>query len=1676
MTTSYQGEIILGEIDYDKLQSEIKELQSRLTLQEARNHEADRMIHQLYVENRKLEEYVQIHNKYNVVNNLYLKIREKITHHHEMKVIKASNVFDAQYYGTQYPHTALRNQDALKDYIINGTRERLSPYEGFDAEYYMARNVDVREKYINPLYHYLKYGFYEGRKPSESADMYLEWCKRQSKTNKYIRLIYALKDGYYIYKSGLFDGEYYFQTNQDVKETLVNSRFWNLRSSKNKIKNFFGKVMTSAITHYVRYGVYENRNPNSTFDGSYYINQNVDILGAKHMNPFTHYVRYGLKEGRKAHRDICIENNILDFIERYIDKYANKIEEYHVGIIVPPTYKVNEIEKYIEMIEAQEFKACNIVFLDFEKEGQVTDRINEYINSHLENRSIKLEISQEDWKKENYYIEAFKATKAEIIWMPALTREYTPQFLSKTVPYFIDSAVKVVTHKVIEKANYTADMSDIKYATTGQCEAQKLLDGKLEEYELQGTLFRNPINTSWFADNNWLLKDRESFRHFIIRMLCVGNIVYLQGEYFTDIKPQIEYIFNTNEICKKHQELLMDIKQFYSITAQQLKAEYEKVRTSYLTTSGKTIDHFLGVYNIEQVMAMQSKPRIVISLIAFTHGGGEIMPIRLANQLYEMGYPVIVHNYHHDNDEIKVRKMLNPNITVVETNREDELFQALKLHKMDVISTHHQGLQSFVTRVLRKDEELKKHINHVGTSHGMYENFDEDVLTHIFKQLEGGVDYWTYVADKNLVPFKAHNVYDESRFIKIPNGMKVPEIHPIKRSEMGISEDAFVVCTVSRALKQKGWLETIESVKLARKLVDKDIQLILIGDGPLYEELSQTELDEFVHLLGFRDNPCDYYAISDLAMLTSYYKSESAPLTIIEALFSGIPVIASNIGDIKQMLSIGENLAGDIFDLQEGTVPIEIVAEKLVNLIKDKEVYKQKVELAKAKSKTFEIHNVADRYIDVYTKKLDKEENIGKCMDEINTTNILLSNSCRGYHCPKVSVIVPNYNHEKFLRQRLDCIYNQTYKNLEVILMDDCSKDESRRILNEYAEKYPDITVKLFNEVNSGGVFHQWTKGIKNATGDICWIAESDDYCDLNFIEKLIPAFEDSKVRISYCKYMFVNSKGEHNEYGFSSYVEEIDDEKWTKSYVADAQEEVENALSIKNTIPNVSGALFRRPIKMDLFNDNKWLNMRICGDWIFYLQLLKGGKVAFNVETQSYFRFHENNSSAHTYTRDTYYKEHEMVACAIKDLYNVSNECLERNYELIKAFYFEHTKGTEKDFNMLFNIKKVLERKKAFIPTIIVNEPEDIRKDRTTNTVLINPVISAGRNLDAPLEEQMLYVGANTGNLLFAEGMKEQLNYVRETWFRASEFTGIDNISAVMPSANFIIHGNNDSLAQKVIALLEGITGNVTLAGLGAQSTKELNTPKKLVSVLTPTKRKFLKMVSERAVSIGVRGMFTAECLEEMGIHNYRIIGCPSAYKYLDGKYPRLKEPTIEHVMFTTTTGNSYETKILEMGMENNATWIMQMMTEMPEVALEGKMPVPFWMNYRFPGLKASQEELKAYMQEHAKIFFRLKDWYDYYEKEQFTFSYGSRFHGNMSALLNGIPALWIVHDSRTTELVNTLKLPHIDLNQFDKIKSLEELISYCDYEEFYKNYGAMTKEYVKFLEENHLKHKFTV
>ena len=220
---------------------------------------------------------------------------------------------------------------------------------------------------------------------------------------------------------------------------------------------------------------------------------------------------------------------------------------------------------------------------------------------------------------------------------------------------------------------------------------------------------------------------------------------------------------------------------------------------------------------------------------------------------------------------------------------------------------------------------------------------------------------------------------------------------------------------------------------------------------------------------------------------------------------------------------------------------------------------------------------------------------------------------------PKVSVIVPNFNHAHFLPQRLESILAQTCTDYELIVLDDFSSDNSRDVLERYAKQIP--MRLIFNEKNSGSPFKQWRKGAALASGEYLWIAESDDYSDPYFLEKLVRRLDENpNVGIAYCDSQVVDENGQ--TLGRSrEWNSRLDERRWEGDFMSFGASECVNYLSQQNTIPNASAVVSRCAIF--LRQDGLWDEMRLCGDWLKWIQMLTVSDIVYVSEPLNYYRTH---------------------------------------------------------------------------------------------------------------------------------------------------------------------------------------------------------------------------------------------------------------------------------------------------------------------------------------------------------------------------------------------------------------------------------------------------------------------
>lgn len=125
----------------------------------------------------------------------------------------------------------------------------------------------------------------------------------------------------------------------------------------------------------------------------------------------------------------------------------------------------------------------------------------------------------------------------------------------------------------------------------------------------------------------------------------------------------------------------------------------------------------------------------------------------------------------------------------------------------------------------------------------------------------------------------------------------------------------------------------------------------------------------------------------------------------------------------------------------------------------------------------------------------------------------------------RVSIIVPVYNVENYLAKCLDSLVNQTHQNIEILAVNDGSKDRSWEIIKKYAEKYPDKIKALIKE--NGGLSDARNFGLDRATGDYIGFVDSDDYVTDTMFEEMLQLAEKHQSGIVICNIQKVNENGE---------------------------------------------------------------------------------------------------------------------------------------------------------------------------------------------------------------------------------------------------------------------------------------------------------------------------------------------------------------------------------------------------------------------------------------------------------------------------------------------------------------------------------------------------------------------
>lgn len=670
---------------------------------------------------------------------------------------------------------------------------------------------------------------------------------------------------------------------------------------------------------------------------------------------------------------------------RLNSKKGDFLREELVTIIVPNYNHGRFLIKRLESIYKQTYKNIEVILLDDCSTDNSQDILLNYKKKYPSiTRTIFSEKNSGSIFKQ--LRKGLALAKGKYIWIAESDNWCDIHFIEKLIFSFSDEAIMLAfsrsdfiqnSIKINDTERYLMNI-ELPWYRSFSISANDLVKEAFSVKNIipnvSSTIFRNIRNISNEVIEQW--EDLTLCRDWIFYLdLIKGGAVYYSAEttnYYRVHERSTSLKIKSSQLyVKEHEKIAIFLEKNYKVPNYSHERHLKELEDHYISyNSDRSISNW---FNIEKIYNSQKerRPNILICIFCLDIGGGETFPIFLSNELKKRNYPITVLDCQFNTSNPEVREMLNPSIPLVRLSNMAKLQNVIDMLEIDIISSHHGVVDELISCFINKKELRKKHVI---TLHGMYDAINKYELKSLLKQVEKSCSSFIYVADKNLLPFTDNGFPNINIFHKIGNGLPYYTGNKLDRSTLGINESAFVACIVSRAIPEKGWIPAIEAVTLAREKTGKDIHLILVGSGEVYDTLLGKVLD-YIHLVGFQKNVRDYFATADIGLLPSEFQGESFPLVIIECLYSGKPMIASNLGESEnQLKDENSNLAGVIFDLKDGKVQIDELSDIISELAMDQELYDKLQSRVFSASKKFYIDSVAEKYLKVFDHVL--KENI----------------------------------------------------------------------------------------------------------------------------------------------------------------------------------------------------------------------------------------------------------------------------------------------------------------------------------------------------------------------------------------------------------------------------------------------------------------------------------------------------------------------------------------------------------------------------------------------------------------------------------------------------------------------------------------------------------------------------
>lgn len=402
--------------------------------------------------------------------------------------------------------------------------------------------------------------------------------------------------------------------------------------------------------------------------------------------------------------------------------------------------------------------------------------------------------------------------------------------------------------------------------------------------------------------------------------------------------------------------------------------------------------------NFAHRQALAGVMRILLLTETLCAGGAETFVVRLANALAGRGDDVMIAVMNGEMVHPAVADKIEPSVTVDlafqpikrSVQRADRILRALRIDLAVLQNAQRRWLRQVIHRwrpdvvhshLVKADwlaASLKAEsatFRHVITIHGEQLAYSRGTanpqMLHYERRLQTILDQADGIAlisDEQEGHFRDLYEVPAGSIARIYNGYEAPDLRVAgpSRADLGLPLDHLIFGMVSRGIADKGWGEAIEAFQ---RIGREETVLVLVGEGPFFVQLGDPPPG--VILAGFSGHPIDWIRHFDVGLLPSYYIGESLPTVVVEYLICGVPVIASDIGEIPAMMrrTASGELAGILVPHRDREKLVKELADAMTRLADDSALRRRMSARANEAAEVFNMEHCIEQYGRLYRSR-----------------------------------------------------------------------------------------------------------------------------------------------------------------------------------------------------------------------------------------------------------------------------------------------------------------------------------------------------------------------------------------------------------------------------------------------------------------------------------------------------------------------------------------------------------------------------------------------------------------------------------------------------------------------------------------------------------------------------------